>query len=192
MVDGRLNHLGPDFPTLIRQNSATSPDIILSNRCGYLNTRIIPGNITTSDHLPIILELSTNPILIPTTPRFDHKANWDRFRELLQAKPGNDLNGKPILDIDLETERWYDDLIEAKEACIPKTAYRTARHPASSPEPLYLQSQYEGIRTLANIRGWDQELRQRFNSIRVQLTETCKWAELTTNLASKSKDLKDF
>lgn len=43
MADGRLNHLGPDFPTLIRHNS----DIVISNRYDNLNTRITPGNLTT-------------------------------------------------------------------------------------------------------------------------------------------------
>lgn len=73
MAEGRLDHLGPDFPILIRHNSAPSPDIVLSNRYGYLNTRITAGNLTTSDHIPVILDPSINPILIAATPRSDYK-----------------------------------------------------------------------------------------------------------------------
>ncbi|XP_069982169.1 uncharacterized protein [Penaeus vannamei] len=198
MADGRLNHLGPDFLTLIRQKSATSPDIVLNNRYRYFNTRITPGNITTSDHPPIIVELSIKPILIPTIPQSDYKkADWNKFKELLEDKSDNDLNGRPISDIDL-TERWYDDLLEAKETSIPKRAYRTAPHRTSSPELQLLQAQYKGIKTLVNTRGWGQELRKQFKQVRVQLTETCrahfsnKWIELATNLASKSRGPKDF
>jgi len=113
MADGRLNHLGPDFPTLIRHNSATSPDIVLSNR--YLNTRITRGNLTTSNHIPIILDLSTNPILIAATPRPDYKnAKWERYKEFLEEKPMQNLEGKPTTDIDQETDRWFQDIRDAK------------------------------------------------------------------------------
>lgn len=79
-----MSHLGPDFPTLIRNNTATSPDIVMSNRYGYPNIHITPRDITTSDHLPIIMEISTDPLSIPITPRADYKnANWDQFKQIL-------------------------------------------------------------------------------------------------------------
>lgn len=65
----------------------------------------MPGNITNSDHLLIIQELATNPVSIPITPRFDYKkANWNRFKKLLEDKLLDDLNGRPTLDIDQETD----------------------------------------------------------------------------------------
>ncbi len=51
---GVMLHLGPSFPTFLRPNSATTPDKIFSNKHHFLNCIIESGDITTSDHLPII------------------------------------------------------------------------------------------------------------------------------------------
>ena len=58
---GILKHKGPDFDTLT--NSKGRPDIILTNRRGYLNMTITEGDITTSDRIPIIVKISTKPII---------------------------------------------------------------------------------------------------------------------------------
>ena len=55
---GKLIHMGPYFPTY-------TPTLlqfhkIFSNKHHYLNYITEPGEITTSDHITIILGLSTN------------------------------------------------------------------------------------------------------------------------------------
>ena len=76
-----INHIGPNFPTFYAHNSATTPDIILTNYYTYHNTNITQGPITDSDHIPIILTISASPIQvsIPPRPHFQ-KANWDNFK----------------------------------------------------------------------------------------------------------------
>lgn len=198
MGDYRLQHLGPSFPTLIRHNSATSPDIVI-NRYGYFNYRFTPGSLTTSDHLPVIMEISTNPILIPTTPRSDYKnADWDKYKEIFENKLSYDLDVKPSAETDLETNNWFQDILEAKEASILVKTHRTTPYPSNTPDLQLLQTLNQGIRTLANIRSWNQELRQQYCRIRGRLVDTCrtqynsKWAELTAQLSSKVKDQKEF
>ena len=66
---------GPDFNTLIRRAGTGHPDIILGNRNALFYSRIYEGNISTSDHIPVVLELSTKPIMIPVTPRLNMKKN---------------------------------------------------------------------------------------------------------------------
>ena len=62
LIDRNIaKHLGPDFPTLIGRNG--KPDIVLSNRHNFLNMVIEAGSITSSDHLPLIIRISTKPIL---------------------------------------------------------------------------------------------------------------------------------
>ena len=74
--DGKLKYLGPDFPTLA--NGRGKPDIILGNRNAHMNILIKEGNLTTSDHIPIIMLLATKPIMIKTEPRPNYKkANWE-------------------------------------------------------------------------------------------------------------------
>lgn len=77
-----IRHIGPQFPTYIARNITSTPDIILSNNQTYHNMHITQGPLTTSDHIPIIFELSVNPILIPSPlrPKFK-QANWDSFKE---------------------------------------------------------------------------------------------------------------
>ncbi|KAG0417182.1 hypothetical protein EQH57_1014 [Dictyocoela roeselum] len=41
---------GPFFPTLLRHNSTTSPDIVLTNRLAFHNLHLRPGPLTSSDH----------------------------------------------------------------------------------------------------------------------------------------------
>ncbi len=84
---GIVIHLGPNFPTYIRHGAATKPDKILANKHHHLNMILEPGNITTSDHLPIIFRLSTKPFVIPQPQLYNvHKANWDDFQRILDTK----------------------------------------------------------------------------------------------------------
>ncbi len=51
---GKIIHLGPHFPTFFSHKSQTNPDKIFANKHHYLNIICEPGEITTSDHLPVI------------------------------------------------------------------------------------------------------------------------------------------
>ena len=73
-----INHLGPDFSTLIGRQG--KPDVVLSNKKAYLNIAIEPGKLTTSDHLPLIIRISTKPIIKSIEKRRSfNKANWERY-----------------------------------------------------------------------------------------------------------------
>ena len=56
-----VSYLGPEFPTLVAAN--TKPEVVLGNRHAFYNIIITEGEITTSDHLPIIVKLSTKAIV---------------------------------------------------------------------------------------------------------------------------------
>lgn len=45
---GRLVHLGPTFPTLPRHTSATTPDIVLTNKWNHFNTHLASPHQITS------------------------------------------------------------------------------------------------------------------------------------------------
>ena len=61
MRQNKITYMGPDFRTLVHQNG--KPDIIFSNRIAFLNFAIERGSLTTSDHFPVILRLSTKAIV---------------------------------------------------------------------------------------------------------------------------------
>ena len=53
----KIEILGPDFRTFIPRNG--KPDMVFSNKNAFLNYAINQGKLTSSDHLPIIIKLST-------------------------------------------------------------------------------------------------------------------------------------
>ncbi len=83
---GQLLHIGPHFPTFIHPNFTSVPDKIFCNKYHYLNTYIEQGNVTASDHLPIILTLSTTPIFIKREEKYAiTRADWTAFQAALDA-----------------------------------------------------------------------------------------------------------
>lgn len=59
----KITYLGPDFRTLVDRPG--KPDTVLSNRSAFLNYAIEQGTLTASDHLPLIIKISTKPIIKP-------------------------------------------------------------------------------------------------------------------------------
>ena len=56
MTDDTLKYVGPDFSTFVHRNG--HPDAILANKWAFLNVAIHGGNVTTSDHIPVIVKLN--------------------------------------------------------------------------------------------------------------------------------------
>ena len=58
-----LQYLGPDFPTLMRDNCSTAPDIALANLKTFHDLHLAPGPATASDdHIPVIITISCHAI----------------------------------------------------------------------------------------------------------------------------------
>ena len=103
-------HLGPYFSTFININSATTPDKIFSNKHHYRNCFAESGEITTSDHVPIILKLSTKPFIKETPLIYKtNKANWELFKETVNKniKPKM-LNECNIEQLEEATKEWME------------------------------------------------------------------------------------
>ena len=57
--------------------TATTPDLVLSNNKTHHNIDIKPGPLTTSDHIPIIVLITANTITEPTPNSINTlKADW--------------------------------------------------------------------------------------------------------------------
>lgn len=71
----------------MERESATTPDLILSNNKIYHNIQIDQGPITTSDHIPIIVTISTKAITVPPVSKYNlNKANWEKFKNIIDNK----------------------------------------------------------------------------------------------------------
>lgn len=59
-----IQYFGPDFNTYVTLRGLGKPDLFMGNSNISFKYTITRGNLTTSDHLPIIIKLSTTPIKI--------------------------------------------------------------------------------------------------------------------------------
>ena len=121
-----IRHLGPNFPTLTRHNSSTSPDTVWSNNRTFHNIHLKPGPFTSSDHIPIIATITCNPIQIPIRPRLQiAKADWDAYTDKLT---NNTLPTNPhplIEEIDDYLDIWTNEIKQTATETIPTIRYRT-------------------------------------------------------------------
>ena len=197
--DGHLQHLGPHFPTRIQGQHVTTPDLVMANQHAHLNIHLKQGDITTSDHLPIIATISTNPIMIPTIPRENlRRADWESFKEDLSHTSTPELQGQDTININYHLDQWYQDILQAKLTHIPTTTYRTIPHHRENDTLKLLKTQYNNLHQLALLRGWNRELTHRFSQLQAQLRDTNKelhaqhWTQLTGELCKNIKDPSAF
>ena len=73
-----IHYIGPDFRTYYDHNKSGKPDILLANsKFQTMAHHIQEGDrLPCSDHIPIIIQASSSPLLIPDSPKFNYnKAN---------------------------------------------------------------------------------------------------------------------
>ena len=96
---GIMQRIGPSFPTFYTPTTSTQPDIVLINRIVTYNYFVTVGSATTSDHIPILMRISTAPIQveIPLRKSF-RKADWEKYIRILM-KHHQDLKDGDLLEI---------------------------------------------------------------------------------------------
>uniref|UniRef100_A0A2P2HYG4 RNA-directed DNA polymerase from mobile element jockey-like n=1 Tax=Hirondellea gigas TaxID=1518452 RepID=A0A2P2HYG4_9CRUS len=190
-------HIGPNFPTFITHRSKSSPDIILGNKHMIYNYSAEPGQLTPSDHIPIIFTISTNPIQVPIRERSNfRKADWRKYSDQLGREDIINLTGATVGEIEEKTAQWTKVIQTIGKENIPVTKYRTLPHIKTTHEvrilkiaylELYREIDREGAsmdryRELIELR---RKLRDEFNRLRTE-----QWNDLIkqTDLEHKSKD----
>lgn len=194
---GTALHTGPNFPTFIRHNCATSPDIIITNNRAHHHTFSQPGPLTPSDHIPIILTISTSPIRIPTARRPNYRqADWELFRRISDAS----LPDTPTLDnqtlehIDAALEQWLNAVEEGTKAAIPTTSMRFIRAQTPSPELHALQTRYTRLYNLAGRQGLTFDQYQEYRQLQRDIQTLCRqlyndqWNLKISQLTDKYRD----
>ena len=153
---GIIQHIGPNFPTYFSARAKTTPDIILTNYRTHHNTLIEQGPLTTSDHLPIIVTISSTPIYTPAPPRPNYRqANWADYQTHINTHlDNNNLNDATPEDIDTAIENWTTSIHNATKHHIPVTHLRPLPAPQHSQETQNTITQYNALRTQAETHGW--------------------------------------
>lgn len=93
-----------------KYNVVSKPGKALTNKHNNLNTLIEPGDITTSDHIPIILTISTEPILKKKGEAYNYnKADWEVFQSILNKSINiNNLHNQNILYLEEQLQNWVN------------------------------------------------------------------------------------
>ena len=193
---GRLQHVGPHFPTFFRR-SATKPDMVFVNNKFRYNYHITEGPLTVSDHLPIIITVSSSPIQIPVRPRYSMKrAHWDEFERELGVAIPTDLNEQNKEAIDAEVVRATSLITTAMQNNIPKINYRVLPAPFPTPKIIELQDTFNRIKR--NLINGVQTVRssQILREIKLELgnEQLTNYRNFYNNLVTElaAKDPKDF
>ena len=197
--NNKLRHLGPTFPTFLRHNSSTKPDIVMSNNMAYHNIHMEAGPLTTSDHIPIIAKITGNPIQIPIKPRFQfNKANWDNYKaELANMVPPN-LNGVSSQEIDEHLDLWTKKVQAATEKSVPVLTHRIIPGVKPTPEIIQMQLRYRAILSHVQDVGSSQQIMRRIVDARRRLRNAYQtlrdqtWAEIIDKIKIDEKDSSKF
>ena len=194
---------GPDFNTIINATGAGKPDLVLSNRNAFLHNHITEGHLTTSDHLPMVITISTKPIMVPTTMKLNlKKTNWENFKEKVEERMTieSDRTAQEINinknKIEEGFERWLDIVKTELEAATPIKQYKTIKNFQDSDFLKLLKERYKDLRN--NNAQWDRNSIQETRNIQEAIKEESlrltneNWDSLIANLDSNYKDPTKF
>ena len=196
----KLNFIGPNFPTYISSNSNTTPDLILCNKKVYHNFTIEKGPVTTSDHLPVILKLTTNAIREIIPPKFNFKkADWDKFNDKIKEsiEPIDHNLEITTAEVDRLLEEWYVNILNTMTETIPKTKHKTIQTPILNNTIKNYQFYIENLTNEARLKGWTIGKYNTYKILKQKLIKECKnqfnanWEkkiELTKDLYKSPKD----
>ena len=198
---GHLIYKGPDFETLVGRKG--KPDIVLVNRYDYLNMIITEGDITTSDHLPFLVTLSTKPIIKEIKQTRNYKnADWDSYQSKLEEKIERQyrqipLNRGPIdrNKIDIAIQTWMQDIIDTANETIPMKTIKYHIHTKDSDLIKILETSYDTIKNKAVWNEEDRQLTRRIQEmIREESTRLARetWAETINKLQDCYGDPRKF
>ena len=121
-----LRFLGPDFYTSMAHNGRGRPDLAFTNRHSlHLHHHLSPGPACGSDHIPVILHLSPNPIAIPSPPRQDYnRTDWENFQATLNdLRLQQNFEGLTPQTLDAQAERIQKSILDAANTHSPTVHY---------------------------------------------------------------------
>ena len=122
-----LHFMGPSFSTFYSGTLKGKPDIVCCNTPILLMANIIKegDRLVASDHIPVHITISTNPIATPSKPQFNYnRANWPAFNSHMQQLDLPNINGKNTYEIDAMWQTLIIHMQNAANLHIPKSVYK--------------------------------------------------------------------
>ena len=168
----KCKHIGPFFDTRITANTTRKPDIALTNKQAHLNTYLKAGPLTPSDHLPIIMKISTNPIQIPITPRLQFsKTNWTLYKQTLSNFETPNLAQETLENIDLHIETWTNKIKQITHATTPTIHYRVLSGVKQNNYIRKTQRMHKKLMSIINMHGTNIQRHQLLQTLRQNISD---------------------
>lgn len=199
--NNKLIHLGPEFATYIGANTATTPDLILANNKIYHNHKIELGPLTSSDHLPIIFNITCKALTEPCPIRLlTGNTNWDLFRRTVEEELQTDSDNEEeaIEKVDDMLNSWYRAIKKSIDMNIPKTSIKIVRNAITNRKLKMMQLQFQRLYAVARIGGWTRQALLAYRFLRLQITieareqQEREWEREIAALTHSYKDPKNF
>ena len=135
---GVATHMGPDIRMWIGPRGIGTPDIVLGNQNMHMNSSITQGPLTSSDHIPMIIRLSTKAITISKRPTLSYqKVNWENFQRAVE--PNMTRSTPQVLPevinkdyIGQEIDQCYNEVEDALQKEIQVSNRNTIPHSRTS------------------------------------------------------------
>ena len=166
-----VSYMGPEFNTRVGVNGISKPDIILKNRQGFFNYSIREGEITTSDHIPVMFKLSTTAITKESLPRrLYNKTNWNNVKVKINQDMESlnrtrnlvaDSRGIVKREIDEEIVKWTESMKQRIEEETPVRLLTYIPHPKESDYLKLLQQVYNQVKNRAQYTAEDRLMMSR-------------------------------
>ena len=157
----KIKSLGHDFQTFIHRNG--KPDMVFSNKYAFFNYAIIQGKLTSSDHLSIIIKLSTKPIVKTGQEKYKFtEADCHLFKERIETEievqnRNNDLSQRNDMDVPVIENniiKWLSIITETRDEIIPKAKLTYYIHARESD---YLKLLEDIHKNIPNELYWTRE-----------------------------------
>ena len=197
--------MGPDFSTRVGHRGLSKPDIILRNNQAFLNYAITEGELTTSDHIPILFTVSTAAIVKQATRKKQYsKTNWELFKLMTERDMERINREKNLQDnprninreaIDKELQDWFKVITDNLNATTPNRTISYIPHPRESDLLKALHLAYQQVK---NYIYCTPEIRQQILFLQEEIKNENKrlfdenWDELIRKMEIDKKDPRKF
>ena len=199
-----VSFVSPDFNTRTSQQGISRTDSILKNIQAFLNYSIREGDLTTSDHIPVIFTILTMAIVKDTHGRKQYSgANWEDFKRLVEndidvKQEERDLRGNlrgiNMETIDKELDDWFNIIQQCLNNATPNRTLNYILHPKESDLLKVLYMTYNRIRS--NLMAPEKRIQILFlqNELKRENSRLFneKWDEMKCKFQARTKDSKKF
>lgn len=127
----RLHYIGPDFFTSYTNVGKGRPDLVFGNSAALAyHTHLQPGPNVGSDHIPVIIKISTSPILNRERRSFRYQqADWESFKsKLSEVNFQFNFDGLDSQTIDGHWNLIFAHIVSTMLSTIPGLSIRNTSH----------------------------------------------------------------